>query len=88
MVGAVTDAVDDRPRYPRSGQPAARFAPQYARAFLVQFTEETDSQLTCAAGRVEHLRTGRRTRFESAAELLDCLRALLAEREPTKRSTS
>ena len=51
----------------------------YHKAFVVQFSAETDALLAHAAGRVEHLQTGRQARFASAAELLASLRALLAD---------
>ncbi|HEY7202838.1 MAG TPA: hypothetical protein VIA61_00995 [Methylomirabilota bacterium] len=57
--------VDDGPRLP------------YARAFVVQFTADTDAGLEYAAGRIEHLETGRRERFESADDLLLWISALL-----------
>jgi hypothetical protein len=50
----------------------------YARAFVVQFTADTDAGLEYAAGRIEHLETGRRERFESAHDLLLWISALLA----------
>jgi hypothetical protein len=49
----------------------------YAKAFVVQFTAETDPGLEHAAGRIEHLQTGRRERFESADDLLLWIAALL-----------
>jgi len=51
----------------------------YAKAFVVQFSAETDARLERAAGRVEHLQTGRRTRFASVYDLLACIVALLAD---------
>ena len=51
----------------------------YEKAFVVQFTAETGSSLTPAAGRVEHLLTGRRSRFASIEEFLDCLARLLVD---------
>jgi hypothetical protein len=36
----------------------------------VQFSAETDPRLGTAAGRIEHLQTGRRLRFASVDELL------------------
>ena len=50
----------------------------YARAFVVQFTADTDAGLEYAVGRIEHLETGRRERFESADDLLLWISALLA----------
>jgi len=51
----------------------------YARAFVVQFTSETDARLKHAEGRVEHMRSGRRVRFASAVDLLACIVRLLAD---------
>jgi len=41
-----------------------------ARAFVVQFREDTGSAGTCFTGRAEHMVTGRTARFESPDELL------------------
>jgi hypothetical protein len=51
----------------------------YAKAFVVQFAAETDAQLEHAAGRIEHLLTGRRLRFASILDLLGRIAALLAD---------
>ena len=48
------------------------------KAFVVQFSRETERTSGCS-GRVQHLRSGRQARFESAAELLAALDKLLAE---------
>ena len=53
----------------------------YARAFVVQFTAGTDARLEHAAGRVEHMQSGRGMRFTSAADLLACMVRLLAHYE-------
>jgi hypothetical protein len=50
----------------------------YARAFLVQFGAETDAGLGKVAGRIEHMQTGRRSRFTSTDELLAWIMAMLA----------
>jgi hypothetical protein len=50
----------------------------YAKAFVVQFSAETDPRLGTTSGRVEHLQTGRRSRFASADELLAWIMAMLA----------
>jgi hypothetical protein len=50
----------------------------YEKAFVVQFTAETGASLEPIAGRVEHLLTGRRSRFASIEEFLACIEALLA----------
>jgi len=63
--------VSDRPGLP------------YAKAFVVQFTAETDARLEHAGGRVEHLQTGRRARFASIVDLLACIVSLLGD-EPAK----
>jgi hypothetical protein len=49
----------------------------FARAFVVQFTSDTDARLEHAAGRVEHMQSGRAMRFTSAADLLACMVRLL-----------
>jgi hypothetical protein len=41
-----------------------------ARAFVVQFREETEATRECFAGRVEHMVSGRAARFHSPEELL------------------
>lgn len=61
--------------HPLAGQPSL----PYAKAFVVQFSAETGARLEHAAGRVEHLETGRRTRFASVYDLLACIVALLAD---------
>jgi hypothetical protein len=57
----------------------------YAKAFVVQFSAETGARLEHAAGRVEHLVTGRRTRFASVYDLLACIVALLADDDNAPR---
>jgi hypothetical protein len=59
-------------------EPAQSAALPYDKAFVVQFTAETAASLTPAAGRVEHLLSGRRSRFASIEEFLACIVALLA----------
>ena len=49
----------------------------YAKAFVVQFTAGTDPGLEHASGRVEHLQSGRRERFDSADDLLLWIAAML-----------
>jgi hypothetical protein len=49
----------------------------YAKAFVVQFTAGTDAGLEHASGRVEHLQSGRRERFDSADDLLLWIAAML-----------
>jgi hypothetical protein len=69
----------------------------YDKAFVVQFTAETPASLDRAAGRVEHLRTGRRSRFASIDEFLACIATLLVDhakdaakrgRRPSRKSPS
>jgi hypothetical protein len=43
----------------------------------VQFAAETDADLNHAAGRIEHLQTGQRSRFASLDEMLARMRAIL-----------
>ena len=50
----------------------------YAKAFIVQFGAMTDARLGSATGRIEHLQTGRRSRFVSTDELLAWIMAMLA----------
>jgi hypothetical protein len=48
------------------------------KAFVVQFTIDSGPPSgETFAGRVEHLASGRRVRFATARELVDCLRGLL-----------
>jgi hypothetical protein len=55
----------------------------------VQFGADTDSGLEHVSGRLEHLQTGRRSRFASVDELLARMRAILAgEARPTDEETS
>ncbi len=49
------------------------------KAFVVQFSRETRAGSTVFSGRVEHLNSGRRTRFESPQDLLTALEQLLGE---------
>ncbi len=49
------------------------------KAFVVQFTRDTRSKAGIFAGRVEHMSSGRRTRFESKQELLAGLDTMLDE---------
>ena len=48
------------------------------KAFVVQFTADSGpARGGTFAGRVEHLSSGRRVRFATVRELVDCLRGLL-----------
>ena len=49
------------------------------KAFVVQFSRETNPRARKFSGRVEHMSSGRRARFTSAPELLAALRTLLVE---------
>jgi hypothetical protein len=60
----------------------------YDRAFVVQFTAETSARLERAAGRVEHLQTGRRSRFASIDEFFACVAALLDDHTKTSPTRS
>jgi hypothetical protein len=51
----------------------------YARAFVVQFTADSDVSLERVEGRVEHMQSGRRARFASTEELLASLAHFLAD---------
>ena len=48
------------------------------KAFVVQFARMSDG-VPVFSGRVEHMSSGRRARFESPAELVEALRRLLDE---------
>jgi hypothetical protein len=47
------------------------------KAFVVQFSRETGAQTGTFAGRVEHMSSGRRSRFGSTKELVETLRKML-----------
>ena len=47
------------------------------KAFVVQFSRETNPRTRTFSGRVEHLSSGRRARFTSPPELVVVLRKLL-----------
>ena len=49
------------------------------RTFVVQFTRVSEGRPETFSGRVEHLSSGRRARFESPKELVATLRRLLDE---------
>jgi len=49
------------------------------KAFVLQLTRDTDPRLQTFSGRVEHLSSGRRLRFEALADFLAALRRLLEE---------
>jgi hypothetical protein len=51
------------------------------KAFVVQLTGDTTSHAGIFAGRVEHMSSGRRQRFNSREELLATLLRLLEEAE-------
>jgi len=61
---------------------AAASALPYGKAFVVQFSSETDRTLEHATGRIEHLESGRRVSFSSAAELLACIVVMLGDVDP------
>jgi hypothetical protein len=47
------------------------------RAFVVQFSRETQAKAGPFAGRVEHMSSGRRAPFGSAAQLVTVLRRMI-----------
>jgi len=49
------------------------------KAFVVQFSRETNPQARTLSGRVEHMSSGRRARFASTRELIAVLGKLLDE---------
>ena len=73
------DAAHQGAESPDPGRAHTQSALPYAKAFVVQFSAETNPRLgTTTTGRVEHLQTGRRSRFASADELLAWIMAMLA----------
>jgi hypothetical protein len=52
---------------------------QHAGAFLVRFAEGTNFVTARVTGRVDHVASGRTTRFESVTELLAFIARVLAE---------
>jgi len=65
-----------------SSRGAGASALPYGKAFVVQFSAETDRTLEHATGRIEHLESGRRVSFSSAAELLACIVVMLGDVDP------
>ena len=57
---------------------------QHDGAFVVQFRAGTNFATGDVAGRVEHIASGRTSRFESASELLEILGRLLEEERRTR----
>jgi len=51
------------------------------KAFVVQFSRETNPRAGTFSGRVEHMSSGRQARFASKRELFAALEKLLGERE-------
>ena len=49
------------------------------KAFVLQLSRDTGSMLRPFAGRLEHLSTSRRERFETLEDFLTALKRLLAE---------
>jgi hypothetical protein len=56
----------------------------YARAFIVQFASESDVRAGNIRGRIEHLQTGRRSRFASADEMVARIMAMLARADASR----
>ena len=69
------------PKSPAAASRASADAPALPpwKAFVVQFTQETSAGSGVFAGRVEHLNSGRRARFKSAADLIATLERLLGQ---------
>ena len=78
--GKRDDRIRSCPSAPLSN-PSAVGLPQLPawKAFVVQFSRETDAASAAWSGRVEHLSSGRRARFGSVEELVAALRRLLSE---------
>ena len=63
-------------RAPRDSEPPAPQLPAW-KAFVVQFTRDASVTSGIFNGRVEHLSSGQRARFDSSDELVQLLRQLL-----------
>jgi hypothetical protein len=50
----------------------------------VQFGADTEARLGKVTGRIEHLQTGRRSRFASVDELLAWIMAMLAQGDASR----
>ncbi|HYB41019.1 MAG TPA: hypothetical protein VEL75_04565 [Candidatus Methylomirabilis sp.] len=73
------------PRPAASGTPPPE-APELPtnKAFVLQLSRETGPRLEPFAGRLEHLATGRRLRFESIAAFQEAMTRLLGETRPRR----
>jgi hypothetical protein len=71
----------DGPRSATARNDSAPAGPELpsTKAFVLQLTRATGPTLEPFAGRVEHLSTGRRTRFETVEGFLAALRRLLVQ---------
>jgi hypothetical protein len=69
---------DDEPKKTGSAGGPSPTLPAW-KAFVVQFTHDAGKKSGVFAGRVEHLTSGRRERFASAAELKAALERMLEE---------
>lgn len=70
--GRAKRAIASRAERPQPELPAWK-------AFVVQFNRDTDPEAAIFGGRVEHLSSGRRARFESTNDLIAALQRLLGE---------
>lgn len=64
---------------PQAESPPAAHELPAEKAFVLQLSRDTDPALQTCAGRLEHLASGRRVRFDTLADLQAALRRLLAE---------
>jgi len=80
MVASVTrpKATTRREGKPADSEPVAP-VPELPpwKAFVVQFSRKADVPAGIFSGRVEHLNSGRRTSFQSSAELVRILETML-----------
>jgi hypothetical protein len=67
------------PSQPESGRESAGPELPAWKAFVVQFSREAPAAGGSFSGRIEHLSSGRRSRFSSREELLAALEGLLEE---------
>src|SRR5262249_8450773 len=87
MLATADDAMahgDPRRGAADPGGAESRPALPFAKAFVVQFGAETDTRLGKVTGRIEHLQTGRRSRFASVDDLLACIMTMLAGTEASR----
>jgi hypothetical protein len=86
MDGAMGGNIPEPKKSATAGRLRSVDAPSlpYGKAFMVQFSSVTDPSLEHATGRLEHLQSGRRAPFASAAELLACIGVMLTDSDAAR----